>query len=184
MYQVSYKKYFKFCRKNKHEKISHEEDRYPKLKLDVRQKMEQDEISEELKPNDTSIIVHPEIHIPATIYDIHTEHKKEINEGKRSMAMNTINPQIKLGKVEARVFLREIRPKLYHSEEQQRPQMSSDSESRMIVGGEDPKLYYTDSECVTSHGKQYQRVKFISFINYFSSTFLCSFFFQKILIVI
>lgn len=75
--------------------------------------------------------------------------------------MNKISPQIKMGKVEARVFLRETKPKSHHSEAAKRPQISSDSESRMIIVDEDPRLYYTDSEYITSHGKHSQRVKFI-----------------------
>ncbi|CAG9539249.1 unnamed protein product [Cercopithifilaria johnstoni] len=139
-----------YNRMDKPEKISHEEGLDGKS--NVRQKVEQDEI----RPNNASIIVHPEIHIPAMISDIDVEHEKEINQ---SLKMKEINQQIKLGKVEARVFLREAKPKSHHSETVQSPHTASDSESRMIVAGKDPRLYYTDSECVTSHGKHFQRYK-------------------------
>uniref|UniRef100_A0A0N4T6P9 ZM domain-containing protein n=1 Tax=Brugia pahangi TaxID=6280 RepID=A0A0N4T6P9_BRUPA len=142
----------KFCRND-------EENRYGKLKSDVRQKVGQDEIAQELKPNDTSIVVHPEIHISAAISDTNTECKKKLNDGNRNLPMSKINPQIKLGKVEARVFLHEAKPKWHNSEVLERPQLSSDSESRMVVVDDDPRLYYTDSECVTSHGKHFQRHK-------------------------
>ncbi|KAK6114678.1 TMC domain family protein [Brugia pahangi] len=136
-----------------------EENRYGKLKSDVRQKVGQDEIAQELKPNDTSIVVHPEIHISAATSDTNTECKKKLNDGNRNLPMSKINPQIKLGKVEARVFLHEAKPKWHNSEVLERPQLSSDSESRMVVVDDDPRLYYTDSECVTSHGKHFQRHK-------------------------
>uniref|UniRef100_A0A0R3RIT4 Ion_trans domain-containing protein n=1 Tax=Elaeophora elaphi TaxID=1147741 RepID=A0A0R3RIT4_9BILA len=144
-------------RKNKHEKMNHEEDMYGKSKLDVRQKAKQGEVIRELKSND--IIVHPEIHIPAVTSETNAKHKNETNEANRSLAMNKDSSQIKLGRVEARVFLREAKPKSHHSKVSERPQITSDSESRMIVTGEDPRLYYTDSECVTSHGKHLQRHK-------------------------
>lgn len=151
------------CRKNKKEKISCEDD--IRRKSDVRQKIGQDEIMQEMKPSDASIIVHPEIHVPAGTFDISEEHKKEINEGSQSIATEKISPQIKLGRIEARVFLRGAKPKSYHSEALQRPQIASDSESRMIVADEDPRLYYTDSECFTSHSRYLQRVKPISSIS-------------------
>ncbi|EFO16629.1 hypothetical protein LOAG_11875 [Loa loa] len=142
-------------RMNKNEEISHEKGKFGKLNL------MHDEIIQELKPNDATIIVHPEIHIPAAIIsDTNKEQKKEINEMNENLPMSKINPQIKLGKVEARVFLRDAKPKMYHSEAQQRPQISSDTESRMIVTDEDSRLYYTDSECITSHNKHhFQRHK-------------------------
>ncbi|KAL3991085.1 TMC domain family protein [Acanthocheilonema viteae] len=140
-------------RKNKHEKINDGKDIYGKS--DVR-RIEQEETIKQLKPNGASIVVHPEIHIPAMISDTDEEHKKEMNEGNRSLDVNKTSPQIKLDKGEVRIFLRETGPKAHHSEAVQRPQTASDSESRMIVG-EDPRLYYTDSECVTSHGKHFQR---------------------------
>ncbi|VBB33871.1 unnamed protein product, partial [Acanthocheilonema viteae] len=139
--------------KNKHEKINDGKDIYGKS--DVR-RIEQEETIKQLKPNGASIVVHPEIHIPAMISDTDEEHKKEMNEGNRSLDVNKTSPQIKLDKGEVRIFLRETGPKAHHSEAVQRPQTASDSESRMIVG-EDPRLYYTDSECVTSHGKHFQR---------------------------
>ncbi|VDK67800.1 unnamed protein product [Litomosoides sigmodontis] len=127
-------------RKNKHEKRM-------RRKSDVEVK--------ESKRNDADVIVHPEMPIPAT----HIERKKEMNDGSRSLVMNRIGPQIKMGKVEARVFLRETKPKSHRSEAAKRPQISSDSESRVIVAGEDPRLYYTDSECITSHGKHSKQHK-------------------------
>ncbi|MCP9263269.1 hypothetical protein DINM_006604 [Dirofilaria immitis] len=134
-----------YKRRNNYGKINDKEDKYEKLKLDVRQKTEQNKMIQEMKSNDGNIIVHPEMHIPATISDTsdtNKKHKKEMDNINRSSPL----PQIKLGKVEARVFLRESKPKSHYSEASQRPQISSDSESRMLVVGEDPRLYYTDSE--------------------------------------
>ncbi|VDO77422.1 unnamed protein product [Onchocerca flexuosa] len=117
-----------------------------------------------MKLNDGNIIVYPEIHNPATTSDSsdnNMEFKKEMDIYNRNSALNKNNSQIKLGKVEARVFLRETKPKSHYAEELQRPQISSDSESRMLVVGEDPRLYYTDSECITSasNSKHFQKHK-------------------------
>uniref|UniRef100_A0A1I8EPF5 Uncharacterized protein n=1 Tax=Wuchereria bancrofti TaxID=6293 RepID=A0A1I8EPF5_WUCBA len=148
-------------KKNKHEKMNEEENRYGKLKLksNVRQKVGQDEIAQKLKPNDASIVVHPEIHISPPISDTNTECKKKLNDENRNLPMSKINPQIKLDKMEGQIFLHEAKPKWHHSKVLERPQLSSDSESQMIVVDEDQRLYYTDSECVTSHGKYFQRHK-------------------------
>uniref|UniRef100_A0A915PJ04 TMC domain-containing protein n=1 Tax=Setaria digitata TaxID=48799 RepID=A0A915PJ04_9BILA len=145
-------------RRNKHERSSqHEEERCGNLKLHEKQKLKRNEIIQESKPNDTNIFDHrPQAERQST----EEVSRKELKRSNRSSPLNKASPQIKLGRVEARIFLREVKPKLYDLKAGQRSQMVSDSESRMLFTDEDPKLYYTDSECVaTSHAKYVQRPK-------------------------
>lgn len=131
--------------------------------MDARPNEKSDTLVLEMEPVDANVIVHSTVCEPVLRPHPASAQKGKMKQRGQNSAQSGEEGQTKLGRVEARAFLRDVRPEAAQlPEDNQRPHVVSDLEPRMLVVGAEPRTYYADAEgAPTSHDEPLNLVRLV-----------------------